>query len=228
MRVWLASLLVSAGAFGCGGVSTDAFAPGAAADDASVDDGSVEGAVADDVAPDAAIDVLDAPLPPIDGGAADAARPDTKDTGPVCPTGSTSTPTKCPATCTGGCKGDVCTVNCQGIGSGCSNTTITCPLNMQCDVLCGGLNSCQNLRLFSAPTGALTLDCSGVNACTGVNVACPAQASCDVQCIGTGSCTNGQVACGAGACNAACSGLGVSLAKVNCGASCRCANTCTK
>lgn len=223
MRAWLPSLILFAGAVGCGGTSSDAFGSGGATDDASLD-----GAFADDVASDVGPDT--AP-PPADGAPADVAHDvgpvDAKDAGPICPPGSTSTPTKCPATCTGGCMADVCTVNCQGLGS-CSNTTITCPLNMRCDVLCGGLNSCQNLRLFSAPTGALSVDCSGVNACTGINVACPAQASCDVQCIGTGPCTNGQVTCGAGACNAACSGLGVSLAKVNCGSSCRCANTCTK
>jgi hypothetical protein len=215
-----AAMLALLSGSGCGGVSTDVFAAG---DDAAVQDtATIDDANADTTEPG---DSIGDSAQPVD--APKDTHADAGDVGPVCPTGSTSTPTKCPATCTGGCDADLCKIACAGLSS-CSNTTLTCPNAMRCDIDCSGLNSCQNVRIFGASTGALSVTCNGVSSCVGIQMACPQQASCNLQCIGTQVCTNGVANCGAGECNLACSGVQASLAQAKCNSSCRCANTCTK
>lgn len=109
-------------------------------------------------------------------------------------------PSTCPESCTGGCVGGVCVIDCGGL-SACRGT-LRCPDAVACRVECAGLSSCQNTQIV-----------------------CPADAPCDVQCSNTSACQGSQVTCGAGACTASCSGVATSTA-LYCGDACACHSNC--
>lgn len=173
---------------------------------------------------DSAVVVEDGPSADV---TADGGKPDVvtvMDAGPpVCPSGKTAPPLKCPEVCTGGCVGDACRILCSGPTS-CGSRRIDCPPGMKCLVECSGVSSCGGLDLRCPETGACSLQCSGTSSCGSVQLRCPASASCAINCGGISSCGGGQVQCGGGACTAECpSGK---LSKVDCGASCLCTNKC--
>ncbi len=132
---------------------------------------------------------------------------------PVAPGSNT-----CPGECTGGCAGNVCTIDCRGDGT-CDGDTIDCPPEYDCLILCEGVDACDTGTVNCPPLYGCTLSCSGgIDACGDQQINCGA-GPCVVEC-GTDTCQGAMVNCTEGPCTAACTGQPPPT--VNCGNSCSC------
>lgn len=138
----------------------------------------------------------------------------------------------CPPSCTNGCAGGVCEVDCQ---TGC-----TCPAGVRCEVTCGqdqctgivdcgtasactvrceGDSSCGN-EIRCPPGGDCAVSCQGSNSC-GASINCGASNACTVECLGQGACVDA-IVCGLGMCQVDCSGTSACSDGVDCSRSCGC------
>jgi len=122
----------------------------------------------------------------------------------------------CPATCTGGCIGDVCQIDCNGAQS-CKDATVACPEGWACEVQCGSTESCNNLVVDCPLRYTCNVLCSGD--CQGLDLQCDT-GTCDLFCGGGASCLGAGITCGGNACQATCQG-GVKPS-VSCGSACTC------
>jgi hypothetical protein len=124
----------------------------------------------------------------------------------------------CPQACTGGCTSqNVCLIDCSM--PGCSGTTLECPPDYACQVLCTAADACDATIVSCPPTYGCSLVCNGgTDACGDVAFNC-ADGPCDVQCAAD-ACTGMTVTCGSGACAAACTGMPPPT--LACGSACSC------
>jgi hypothetical protein len=152
-------------------------------DSSGVDD-SQDGGVVDSAVPS---DAPDAKVPPM--GRPDAAI----DAGMSLPPDASTS--NCGATCLlagGSCMGDVCTIDCTGIGACLGG--VTCPVGVSCNVTCSGTNACLGGVACSGPR--CTVKCDGLSACANGGVGCDSP-DCKIECRGDNACDRG-VCCGPG------------------------------
>lgn len=125
----------------------------------------------------------------------------------------------CPAECTGGCQGNICTIDCSGNGAPCDGSNIVCPTNFDCVVVCNGIDACDSGTIACPPDHSCTVICGGGNDACGDQVITCGAGSCRVDCAAD-ACQGANVMCGGGPCSAAC---GMPAPTVTCGAACACA-----
>jgi hypothetical protein len=122
----------------------------------------------------------------------------------------------CPAECSGGCAGAICTIDCDG--GGCPDAMSACPAGFDCVAQCNSNGECNGLTLTCPAAASCTLVCNGNNGCMGATLVC-ADGPCEMVCGGNPSTCDGAVLqCGSGRCT--CSGN--KAVDVQCGASCGC------
>lgn len=135
----------------------------------------------------------------------------------------------CPAECSGGCSGTICTILCDE-ESECQGANLPCPAGFDCAVDCVGRHGCRDALIDCPPQHSCSVTC-GPNtgtafnhACEGATVTCT-NGPCDVFCAADGDldCRDLTIACGTNACDVSCPDSNHPL--VNCGSACRC-NTC--
>lgn len=141
----------------------------------------------------------------------------------VTPCGDPATPyeTGCPAVCSGGCDGGVCTILCDEAQD--CNAAIQCPPGLPCQVTCSGENSCR-FQITCDKYYACGISCTAIGACTGLDVMCGELSECGISCVAGDACSGGSVMCGDGKCTSQC--LGTGQPSVTCGDSCDC-TSCT-
>jgi hypothetical protein len=154
---------------------------------------------------------VDAGVTPADAGGAVDAPPGCPN--PVAPGGA------CPQACTGGCDGNVCTIDCTGAGAPCDGADIVCPPEFDCVVLCNGVDACDSGTITCPPDYGCTVTCGGGNDACGDQVITCGDGACSVSCEAD-SCQGATVECGLGPCTATCGGP--PQPAVNCGSSCAC------
>jgi hypothetical protein len=124
----------------------------------------------------------------------------------------------CPQACTGGCTSEHCIIDCAA--GGCSGTTLACPPDYSCQVLCTGADACDGATVNCPPTYACSVACSGgTDACGDVSLSCT-DGPCEVACS-TDACQGMTVQCGTGECSATCAGMPTPT--LACGGACICA-----
>jgi hypothetical protein len=131
---------------------------------------------------------------------------------PAC--GSDPTPPgdpACPAECTGGCQGAVCSIDCSGQET-CRGDLLRCPDGFSCAITCAGDRACDGATIECPATYECAIECSGPEGCRGIDVNCGA-GTCTLACgSGDAVCSSGaRLDCGAGACTATCTGGGGGL-----------------
>ncbi|MBW2456802.1 MAG: hypothetical protein JRI68_19955 [Deltaproteobacteria bacterium] len=104
----------------------------------------------------------------------------------------------------------------------CNDTTITCPPNYACFLLCEGLDACDTTTIHCPDTYECWVECTGgVDACGDVELDCSTDGFCGVECSADTSVCEGMVIhCGENECVAECQGD--SQPTVSCGDSCDC------
>ena len=124
--------------------------------------------------------------------------------------------TFCPFICNGGCTDNICSIDCSEPYAGCGNSLIICPPGYACEVLCGGVNSCEGSTINCPYDYACDVVCIGANACKDAVINCSETGTCDLTCnIEIDVCTNAYQNCGFNQCSATC--WGSSLPTTNCG-----------
>ena len=122
--------------------------------------------------------------------------------------------------CTGGCTGGVCTVDCSQPGQ--CDGGITCPPGVACTVSCNGTQACDGTIV--CPIGfACDVECTGVQACLDTPILCGGSTTCSLTCSDTQSCVSGDTSliCGSSACTSSCTGVSTS-ADIVCGSASSC------
>jgi hypothetical protein len=122
----------------------------------------------------------------------------------------------CPDVCDECTETGVCRILC-GAGE-CNDTTLDCPANYACEVVCSGTDGCDSSRINCPDPYACSVSCDGSDACGNLDLRC-GDGSCAIKCAAS-SCSGAQVRCGTGDCTAACTGSPAPT--VDCGSACGC------
>ena len=141
-------------------------------------------------------------------------------TGCACGNSQTAWGVMCPAECTGGCAGTVCTIRCDGNGE-CEGDAIACPDGWDCAVECTGNSACRTSPI--ACTGnACTVRCDSGSACRDSVINC-GEGTCAVLCEdGNSVCDGLEIVCGANDSSVTCNNADTIVVTPHAGSSCAC------